>query len=159
MCSVRYIIGTRPTCCELECLIYIWILTYFHCGANSVVESVGKQVEEVREGDLVVPVFQPNCGECRDCKSTKSDCCSKFILKDYHSMPREGTSRFRGKNGEVLHHFLFVSSFSEYTVVDVAHVVKITREIPVNRACLLSCGVSTFFSLLDVFYTQHFVML
>lgn len=45
--------------------------------------------------------------------------------------------------GEDIHHFLFVSSFSEYTVVDIAHLVKITPEIPVDRAVLLSCGVST----------------
>ncbi|KAL5777256.1 hypothetical protein ACOSP7_010182 [Xanthoceras sorbifolium] len=112
--------------------------------AVGVVESVGEHVEEVKEGDLVLPVFQSNCGECRDCKSTKSNSCSKFIENEYHNtMPRDGTSRFRDKNGEVVHHFLFVSSFIEYTVVDVAHVVKISREIPIDRACLLSCGVST----------------
>ncbi|XWS14971.1 hypothetical protein CRYUN_Cryun35bG0054300 [Craigia yunnanensis] len=58
-------------------------------------------------------------------------------------MPRDATSRFKGMNGEVLHHFLFVSSFTEYTVVDVAHVVKISSKISVDKACLLSCGVST----------------
>ncbi|KAK7828668.1 alcohol dehydrogenase-like 1 [Quercus suber] len=46
-------------------------------------------------------------------------------------------------NGEILHHFLWVSSFTEYTVVDVTHAVKITPEIPADKACLLGCGVST----------------
>ncbi|GLT44857.1 hypothetical protein SLA2020_187310 [Shorea laevis] len=110
--------------------------------AVGVVESVGENVEEVKKGDLVLPVFQPHCGDCRDCKSPKSNACSG-LPKLYDKMPRDGTSRFRSINGEVVHHFLFVSSFAEYTVVDAAHVVKIQPDIPVEKACLLSCGVST----------------
>ncbi|GKV09382.1 hypothetical protein SLEP1_g20892 [Rubroshorea leprosula] len=110
--------------------------------AVGVVESVGENVEEVKEGDLVLPVFQPHCGDCRDCKSPKSNAC-RGLPKLYDKMPRDGTSRFRSINGEVVHHFLFVSSFAEYTVVDAAHVVKIQPDIPVEKACLLSCGVST----------------
>ncbi|XVE95264.1 hypothetical protein REPUB_Repub02eG0081300 [Reevesia pubescens] len=111
--------------------------------AVGVVESVGEHVEEVKEGDLVVPVFHPNCRECRDCKSQKGNGCSVFGKRLNPDMPRDATSRFKGMNGEVVHHFLFVSSFTEYTVVDVAHIVKISSEIPVDKACLLSCGVST----------------
>ena len=107
------------------------------------VESVGENVEEVKEGDIVVPVFQPNCMDCRDCKSKKSNCCSVFKGKFYLDMPRDGTSRFRDAKGSKLHHFLGVSSFTEYTVVDVAHVVNIGLHIPLDKACLLSCGVST----------------
>ncbi|XVE60520.1 hypothetical protein DITRI_Ditri05aG0135600 [Diplodiscus trichospermus] len=111
--------------------------------AVGVVESIGEHVEEVQEGDLVLPVFRSNCRECRDCKSQKGNGCSVFGNKLNPDMPRDSTSRFRGMNGEVLHHFLSVSSFTEYSVVDVAHVVKISSEIPVDKACLLSCGVST----------------
>ncbi|KEH35716.1 zinc-binding alcohol dehydrogenase family protein [Medicago truncatula] len=111
--------------------------------AVGLVESVGENVEEVKEGDLVVPVFLPNCGECIDCGSTKSNNCTKFGNKPIRDMPRDGTSRFRDMKGEVVHHLLGVSSFSEYTVVDVTHVVKITHDIPLDKACLLSCGVST----------------
>ncbi|XP_057470298.1 alcohol dehydrogenase-like 2 isoform X1 [Actinidia eriantha] len=111
--------------------------------AVGVVESVGEHVEELREGDTVLPVFQPDCGECRDCKSQKSNDCSKFPIANYIGMPRDGTSRFKDSNGQPVHHFIFVSSFTEYTVVDVANVVKISSDIPVEKACLLSCGVST----------------
>ncbi|XP_038703216.1 alcohol dehydrogenase-like 1 isoform X2 [Tripterygium wilfordii] len=110
--------------------------------AVGVVESVGENVEGIEGGDLVLPVFAPNCEECRDCKSSKSNMCTKFKTK-FIDMPRDGTSRFRDKDGEVVHHFLSVSSFTEYTVVDVAHLVKISAEIPVDKACLLGCGVST----------------
>lgn len=112
-------------------------------GGGSVVESVGEHVEEVKGGDLVLPLFQRNCEECRDCKSKKSNICTIFPIETYIGMPRDGGSRFKDMNGEVLHHFLSVSSFAEYTVVDVTHVVKISREIPLDKACLLSCGVTT----------------
>ncbi|XP_050264365.1 alcohol dehydrogenase-like 1 isoform X3 [Quercus robur] len=111
--------------------------------AVGVVESVGEHVEEFIVGDTVLPVFLPNCNECRDCKSQKSNLCTKFQNNYPSNMPRDGTSRFRDMNGEILHHFLWVSSFTEYTVVDVTHAVKITPEIPADKACLLGCGVST----------------
>ena len=108
-----------------------------------IVESVGEGVHEVVEGDTVIPIFLPDCGECTDCLSDKSNICSKFPFRPSFGMQRDDTSRFTDINGETLHHFLFVSSFSEYTVVDIAHVTKINPTIPPNRACLLSCGIST----------------
>ncbi|KAF5461915.1 hypothetical protein F2P56_017975 [Juglans regia] len=111
--------------------------------AVGVVESVGEHVEELIKGDIVLPVFQPNCRKCRDCMSEKSNACSVFGKKISPDMPRDGTSRFKDLKGEVLHHFVGVSSFSEYTVVDETHAVKLTPDIPVDKACLLSCGVST----------------
>ncbi|GLT31333.1 hypothetical protein SLA2020_060760 [Shorea laevis] len=111
--------------------------------AIGVVESVGENVEEVKEGDTVIPTFMADCADCADCRSKKSNLCSKLPFSVKPWMPRNDTTRFTDLNGEPLYHFLFVSSFSEYTVVDVAHVVKIDPAIPPNRACLLSCGVST----------------
>lgn len=108
-----------------------------------VVESVGKDVTEVTKGDVVIPVILPECGECIDCKSTKSNRCTNFPFKVSPWMPRDGTTRFTGQNGEIIYHFLFISSFSEYTVVDIANLIKIDPEIPPDRACLLGCGVST----------------
>ncbi|XP_042475789.1 alcohol dehydrogenase-like 1 [Macadamia integrifolia] len=117
--------------------------TIFGHEAVGVVESVGEFVEEVKKGDIVVPVFLANCEDCKDCKSEKSNICSKIPFSVNPGMPRSGSSRFRDSNGDVINHFLFVSSFSEYTVVDIIHLVKITEPIPVDKACLLSCGIST----------------
>lgn len=111
--------------------------------AVGVVESVGQHVKEVKEGDIVLPVFSRNCEECRDCKSSKGNSCTIFPTEFYFGMPRDGTSRFKDSNGEPLSHFLAVSSFTEYTVVDITHVVKISSEIPLNKAFLLGCGVTT----------------
>ncbi|KAL2339939.1 hypothetical protein Fmac_007879 [Flemingia macrophylla] len=122
---------------------------------NRVVESVGEHVAEVKEGDLVVPVFLANCGDCSDCKSSKSNLCTKFGSRFTHGMPRDGSSRFRDTKGEEVNHSFQVSSLSEYTVVDVTHVVKITHDLPVDKACLLSCGVSTGYS--SIFHISHFL--
>lgn len=111
--------------------------------AVGVVESLGEGVVEVSVGDLVIPTFLAECGECGDCRSTKSNQCSKFPFKISPWMHRDGTSRFSDINGETIYHFIYVSSFSEYTVVDITHVAKIDAKIPPNRACLLSYGVAT----------------
>lgn len=78
-----------------------------------------------------------------DCKSKKSNLCSKFPFQITPLMHRDDTSRFITVEGETLHHFLYVSSFFDYTVVDVVNVRKIDPEIPPHKACLFSCGVST----------------
>ncbi|XP_045811416.1 alcohol dehydrogenase-like 7 [Trifolium pratense] len=109
--------------------------------AIGVVESVGKDVTEVTKGDTVIPIFLPDCGECRDCKSTKSNLCTNFPFKVSPWMLRNEKTRFTDLNGEFIYHFMSVSSFSEYTVVDVANVTKIDSDIPPDRACLLTCGI------------------
>ncbi|KAL8126396.1 alcohol dehydrogenase-like 7 [Apium graveolens] len=108
-----------------------------------IIESIGEDVHDVTEGDTVIPIFLPDCGECNTCKSPKSNICSKLPFKVGPWMHREETSRFTDLKGETIYHFLFISSFSQYTVVDVAHIVKVDPQIPPDRACLLSCGVST----------------
>ncbi|KAK3038870.1 hypothetical protein RJ639_028592 [Escallonia herrerae] len=111
--------------------------------AYGVVESVGKNVADLTEGDTVIPIFLPDCGECMDCRSKKSNLCTKLPFKVSPWAHRHETSRFTDLNGDTVYHFLYVSSFSEYTVVDIAHLTKVDSAIPPNRACLLSCGVST----------------
>ncbi|KAK4490229.1 hypothetical protein RD792_000889 [Penstemon davidsonii] len=110
--------------------------------AVGVVESVGEGVTEFHKGDTVIPIFMSECAECRDCKSKKSNLCSKFPF-EISPWLHDGTSRFTDLKGQTLYHFMFVSSFVEYTVVHVANVTKLDSPIPPNRACLLSCGVST----------------
>ncbi|XP_071733068.1 alcohol dehydrogenase-like 7 isoform X2 [Rutidosis leptorrhynchoides] len=110
--------------------------------AMGIVESVGEGVHEVVEGDTVIPIFLPDCGDCTDCLSNKSNLCSKFSFSISPWITRDKTSRFTDINGETLYHFMFVSSFSEYTVVDIAHVTKIDPATPPNRACLFTCGVA-----------------
>ncbi|ESQ34552.1 hypothetical protein EUTSA_v10007889mg [Eutrema salsugineum] len=112
--------------------------------AVGVVESIGENVDGFKQGDVVLPVFHPQCEDCKDCKSSKSNWCARFADDFLSNTRRYGmASRFKDSTGEDIHHFIFVSSFSEYTVVDIAHLVKISPEIPVDKAALLGCGVST----------------
>nr|XP_043638717.1 alcohol dehydrogenase-like 7 [Erigeron canadensis] len=110
--------------------------------AMGVVESVGEGVHEVVEGDTVIPIFLPDCGECTDCLSNKSNLCSNFTFSISPWIDREETSRFTDMNGKPLYHFMFVSSLSEYTVVDIAHITKIDPTTPEDIACLFTCGVA-----------------
>lgn len=113
--------------------------------AIGLVESVGEEVEEVAAGDTVMPVFLPDCRDCVDCRSERSNMCSRLPLRMLTGMPRDGTTRFTDAAGEPVHHFLTVSSFSQYTVLDVANVVKVSSELPPEKICVLSCGFSTGF--------------
>ncbi|XP_075486104.1 alcohol dehydrogenase-like 7 [Primulina tabacum] len=107
-----------------------------------VIETVGEGVNGFVEGDMVIPIFVSECAECEDCKSNKSNLCSVYPFKVSPWM-HDGSSRFTDLNGETLYHFLYVSSFIEYTVVHVANITRVDPAVPPNRACLLSCGVST----------------
>ncbi|XP_020597178.1 LOW QUALITY PROTEIN: alcohol dehydrogenase-like 1 [Phalaenopsis equestris] len=109
-----------------------------------VVESVGEGVEEVVVGDRVVPMYQPKCGcgECGVCRSNESNFCTGVPAR-LVGMPRDGVSRITDGGGAAINNMFGISSFSEYTVVDVASVVKLEPGMPSDRACLLGCGIST----------------
>ena len=115
-----------------------------------IVESVGEGVSEVEEGDIVVPIFNGECGECSMCKCEKTNLCERFgVDATKKVMEGDGTTRFSTVNGKPIFHFLNTSTFSEYTVVDSACVVKFLdsdHSLSHKNLTLLSCGVSTGFS-------------
>lgn len=111
--------------------------------AAGIVESVGEGVKSVVPGDHVVPCYQAFCGECPMCRSKKSNLCSK--VRKYTGsgvMASDEKSRFTC-NGKTIWHFMGTSTFSEYTVVHEVSVAKIDKKAPLDKACLLGCGVST----------------
>lgn len=91
----------------------------------------------------MVPTFLSNCGECRECRSEKCNFCTTVPFAVLPGMPRDGTIPFTDAAGRPVNNFLGVSSFCEYTIVDVAQVTKVDTALPPEKACLLSCGVST----------------
>lgn len=106
-------------------------------------ESVGEGVKDLKPGDHVLPVFTGECGECAHCKSEESNLCDLLrINTDRGVMLSDGKSRF-SINGKPIYHFLGTSSFSEYTVVHIGCVVKINPLAPLDKVCILSCGIST----------------
>ncbi|XP_010533537.1 PREDICTED: alcohol dehydrogenase-like 4 isoform X2 [Tarenaya hassleriana] len=112
--------------------------------AAGVVESVGEGVGDMKAGDHVIPIFNGECGECRICKRGKANLCDRFQVNPMKKvMASDGNTRFSTKDHKPIYHFLNTSTFSEYTVIDSACLVKLDPFLPLEKMSLLSCGVST----------------
>ncbi|CAH8278449.1 unnamed protein product [Arabidopsis lyrata] len=111
--------------------------------AAGVVESVGEGVTEVQAGDHVIPCYQAECRECKFCKSGKTNLCGKVrSATGVGIMMNDRKSRF-SVNGKPIYHFMGTSTFSQYTVVHDVSVAKIDPHAPLDKVCLLGCGVPT----------------
>jgi S-(hydroxymethyl)glutathione dehydrogenase/alcohol dehydrogenase len=109
---------------------------------GGVVESIGDGVTNVQPGDHVIPLYIPQCGECKFCKNPKTNICQKIRVTQGNGVMPDGTSRFTCK-GKTLAHFMGCSTFSEYTVVASISVCKVDPAAGLDKVCLLGCGVST----------------
>uniref|UniRef100_A0A6I8N3J2 S-(hydroxymethyl)glutathione dehydrogenase n=1 Tax=Ornithorhynchus anatinus TaxID=9258 RepID=A0A6I8N3J2_ORNAN len=112
-----------------------------HEGAG-VVESVGEGVTKFKAGDAVIPLYVPQCGDCKFCRSPKTNLCQKIRLTQGRGLMPDGSGRFSCR-GRPLFHFMGTSTFAEYTVVADISVAKVDPSAPPDRVCLLGCGVST----------------
>ncbi|WP_444915513.1 S-(hydroxymethyl)glutathione dehydrogenase/class III alcohol dehydrogenase [Microbulbifer sp. ZKSA004] len=112
-----------------------------HEGAG-VVESVGEGVTSVSVGDHVIPLYTPECGECKFCLSGKTNLCQKIRGTQGKGLMPDGSTRF-SVDGKPIFHYMGCSTFSEYTVLPEISVAKINPEAPSNEVCLLGCGVTT----------------
>ncbi|KAF3824976.1 hypothetical protein GH733_005610 [Mirounga leonina] len=112
-----------------------------HEGAG-IVESVGEGVTKLKAGDTVVPLYIPQCGECKFCLNPKTNLCQKIRVTQGKGLMPDGTSRFTCK-GKTILHYMGTSTFSEYTVVADISVAKIDPLAPLDKVCLLGCGIST----------------
>ncbi|XP_020112793.1 alcohol dehydrogenase 1-like [Ananas comosus] len=111
--------------------------------AAGIVESVGEGVTELKEGDHVLPVFTGECKDCAHCKSEESNMCDILRINTERGvMLSDGNARF-SKKGTPIYHFLGTSTFSEYTVVHSGCLAKIDPYAPLDKVCVLSCGIST----------------
>jgi S-(hydroxymethyl)glutathione dehydrogenase/alcohol dehydrogenase len=109
---------------------------------GGIVEAVGEGVESLSVGDHVIPLYTPECGECKFCQSGKTNLCQKIRTTQGQDLMPDGTSRF-SKNGETLFHYMGCSTFAEYTVLPEISLAKINPEAPLEEVCLLGCGVTT----------------
>ncbi|BAE56552.1 unnamed protein product [Aspergillus oryzae RIB40] len=109
---------------------------------SGIVESVGEGVTTVKPGDQVIALYTPECGECKFCKSRKTNLCQKIRTTQGKGVMPDGTSRFRARGKDILH-YMGTSTFSQYTVVADISVVAVTTKAPTDRACLLGCGITT----------------
>ena len=109
---------------------------------GGIVEEIGPGVTSVAVGDHVIPLYTPECGECKFCTSGKTNLCQKIRVTQGQGVMPDGTSRF-SLNGKKILHFMGTSTFSEHTVLPEISVAKVNKEAPLEKVCLLGCGITT----------------
>lgn len=112
-----------------------------HEGAGVVVE-VGPGVKSVKVGDHVIPLYTAECRACKFCKSGKTNLCSSVRATQGQGLMPDGSRRF-SHNGKPLYHYMGTSTFAEYTVVAEVSVAVVNKAAPLEKICLLGCGVTT----------------
>ncbi len=109
---------------------------------GGIVESVGEGVTSVKVGDHVIPLYTPECGECKFCTSGKTNLCQKIRATQGKGLMPDGTTRF-SLNGQPIYHYMGCSTFSEYTVLPEISLAVVNPVAPLEEICLLGCGVTT----------------
>jgi len=112
-----------------------------HEGAGIVVE-VGPGVTSVKPGDHVIPLYTPECRQCKSCLSRKTNLCTAIRATQGKGVMPDGTSRFSLK-GKTIHHYMGCSTFANYTVLPEIAVAKIRTDAPFDKVCYIGCGVTT----------------
>src|SRR5512135_1356006 len=112
-----------------------------HEGAGLVLE-VGAGVTTVKPGDHVIPLYTPECRQCKSCLSRRTNLCTAIRATQGQGLMPDGTSRF-SIGGEKLHHYMGTSTFSNFTVLPEIAVAKIREDAPFDKVCYIGCGVTT----------------
>jgi len=109
---------------------------------GGIVEEIGEGVTSLAVGDHVIPLYTAECRKCKMCLSGKTNLCSAVRATQGQGVMPDGTSRF-SSNGKMLHHYMGTSTFSEYSVIAEVSLAKINKKAPLEKVCLLGCGVTT----------------
>ena len=112
-----------------------------HEGAGIVVD-VGPGVTSVKKGDHVIPLYTPECRQCKSCLSRKTNLCTAIRATQGKGVMPDGTSRF-SLNGKPLYHYMGCSTFANFTVLPEIAVAKIREDAPFEKVCYIGCGVTT----------------
>ena len=112
-----------------------------HEGAG-IVEEIGPGVASVAPGDHVIPLYTPECRQCKFCLSGKTNLCGAIRATQGRGLMPDGTSRIRHA-GRVVHHYMGTSTFAEYAIVPEIALAKVRKDAPFEKICLLGCGVTT----------------
>lgn len=109
---------------------------------GAVVVEVGEGVRSVAVGDHVIPLYTPECGACKFCTSGKTNLCQAIRATQGRGLMPDETTRFSYR-GKPIYHYMGTSTFSEYSVVPEISLAKINKQAPLEKVCLLGCGVTT----------------
>lgn len=112
-----------------------------HEGAGVVVD-VGPGVTSLKKGDHVIPLYTPECRQCKSCLSRKTNLCTAIRATQGKGLMPDGTSRFT-VGGKPVHHYMGTSTFSNHIVVPEIALAKIREDAPFDKVCYIGCGVTT----------------
>src|SRR5437763_4497229 len=112
-----------------------------HEGAGIVVD-VGPGVTTVKKGDHVIPLYTPECRQCKSCLSRKTNLCTAIRATQGKGLMPDGSSRF-SLGGETVYHYMGCSTFANFTVLPEIAVAKIREDAPFEKVCYIGCGVTT----------------
>ncbi len=112
-----------------------------HEGAGIVVE-VGAGVTTLKPGDHVIPLYTPECRECKSCTSHKTNLCTAIRTTQGKGVMPDGTSRFSYR-GKPIFHYMGCSTFANYTVLPEIALAKVRDDAPFDKICYIGCGVTT----------------
>ncbi|MBL41195.1 MAG: S-(hydroxymethyl)glutathione dehydrogenase/class III alcohol dehydrogenase [Rhodospirillaceae bacterium] len=112
-----------------------------HEGAGIVVD-IGSEVKSVKKGDQVIPLYTPECRQCKFCLSGKTNLCQAIRETQGKGLMPDGTSRF-SLNGKPIYHYMGTSTFSNYTVLPEIALAKVRNDAPSEVICYIGCGVTT----------------
>ena len=117
-----------------------------HEGAG-IVREVGEGVTTVRPGDHVIPLYTPECRQCKTCLSRRSNLCTAIRATQGKGVMPDGTSRFRcegaGSGANAVFHYMGCSTFSNFTVLPEIALAKVRNDAPFDKICYIGCGVTT----------------
>jgi S-(hydroxymethyl)glutathione dehydrogenase/alcohol dehydrogenase len=112
-----------------------------HEGAG-IVRELGPDVRNLKVGDHVIPLYTPECRNCKTCLSQRSNLCTAIRATQGKGLMPDGTSRF-SQDGKTLYHYMGCSTFSNYTVLPEIAVAKVREDAPFDKICYIGCGVTT----------------
>src|SRR5450631_1758726 len=112
-----------------------------HEGAGVVVD-VGPGVTSLKKGDHVIPLYTPECRQCKSCTSHKTNLCTSIRATQGQGVMPDGTSRF-SIGGKKIHHYMGCSTFANHTVLPEIALAKIRDDAPFDKVCYIGCGVTT----------------
>jgi S-(hydroxymethyl)glutathione dehydrogenase/alcohol dehydrogenase len=112
-----------------------------HEGAG-VVEEVGEGVSSVAPGDHVIPLYIPECRQCKFCLSGRTNLCITLRATQGQGLMPDGTSRL-SKGGKPIHHYMGTSTFARFTVLPEIALAVVRKDAPLDKICLLGCGITT----------------
>ncbi|MEE4361359.1 MAG: S-(hydroxymethyl)glutathione dehydrogenase/class III alcohol dehydrogenase [Pseudomonadales bacterium] len=109
---------------------------------GGIVEEVGPGVTGLAPGDHVIPLYTPECGQCKFCTSGKTNLCGAIRETQGRGLMPDGSSRF-SLDGRTLYHYMGTSTFSEFTVLPEIALARVRKDAPLEKVCLLGCGITT----------------